>query len=436
MPLRLLWVTPFLPARGVSGTHAYLWALLERHSRRHEVRLVSLVDADETASPGDLPPGLADVRLLRKTAAAEDDPLCLRPRAVGWGFTDPQLRAALAAELARDHHDLVRWDYAELANVLPPTRVPSLLTVHQLWFAAAGPEWRAAGRGVRRAPVALHRHLRDLDFELHAVRRADHVVALTREDGARLQRFLPDLPLTVVPAGIDLAHFRPPRTPLPVVADLLFVGHFKHYANVDAARFLVRDVLPRLGRAARVRLVGTAVPPEVRALAGGDVTVEAGVPDIREALASAAVVVAPVRFGTGMRVKVLEALAMGRPVVATSLGAEGLDAVAGTHLLVADAAADFAAAVRRLLDDPGAAAAVGAAGRALAEARFGWDTVADTYDAVYAAVAAAPRRAAAASAPVPGWAAWCARSGRLPGAAAGSALLALRGLRWYLGAPS
>jgi len=437
MALRVVWVTPFLPARGVSGTHAYLWALLERMSRRMAIRLVALTDPDETASPDDLPRGLADVRLVRKLPWAGGDELLLRPRAVRWGFTHPAVREAVAAELVRADHDLVRWDYTELGDFVPLSRAPSVLAVHQLWFAAAGPEWRAGGGGFARGAVALHRHLRDLDFELRAVRRARHVIALTREDAARLRRFAPALRVSVVPAGIDLDHFRPLAPAPPVVADVVFVGHYKHYANVDAARFLVREILPLLGRPVRVRLVGTAVSDEVRALRGDGVTIDSDVSDMRAALASAAVVVAPVRFGTGMRVKVLEALAMARPVVATTLAAEGLEAVPGEHLLVADGAEALATAVGRLLADAGEAARLGRAGRAFAERRFGWDAVAAATEAVYDEVlqsGGAP--APPADARVPTWARLAARGGRPTAIAGGSLLLALRGLRWYLGSRS
>src|SRR5262249_21666824 len=145
-----------------------------------------------------------------------------------------------------------------------------------------------------------------------------------------------------------------PRSAMvPTETDMLFVGHFGHPPNVDAVRFLVHDVLPRLGRRVRLRIVGRGVSPEVAALARpGTVEVVGTVPDVRPHLAAAAIVVAPVRFGTGMRGKVLEALAMGRPVVTTSVGAEGLGAVSGQHLVIADGAADVSAGVRRLLDDP------------------------------------------------------------------------------------
>jgi glycosyltransferase involved in cell wall biosynthesis len=151
------------------------------------------------------------------------------------------------------------------------------------------------------------------------------------------------------------------------------------------------------------------------------------VPDVRPHLAAATVVVAPVRFGTGMRGKVLEALAMGRPLVTTTLGAEGLGARGDDVLLVADDAPAFAAALARVLDDPARAARLAAGGRAHVAARFGWDAIADAHDAIYDAVPTTPRAPAPAPRPVDGgplrgW----------PGLAAGAALLGVRGVAWHL----
>src|SRR6185295_7608985 len=98
------------------------------------------------------------------------------------------------------------------------------------------------GRGL----VFLHRYLRELDFELRAVRSVDHVITMSREDAARLRRFAPDLPISVSPCGVDCRTFCPRET-VPEV-DLLFVGHFGHPPNVDAATLLVREIVPRLGR--------------------------------------------------------------------------------------------------------------------------------------------------------------------------------------------
>jgi glycosyltransferase involved in cell wall biosynthesis len=142
-----------------------------------------------------------------------------------------------------------------------------------------------------------------------------------------------------------------------------------------------------------VRIVGHKVPSDLQALAhqpGAAIEIAASVPDVRPHLAAAAAVVAPVRFGTGMRGKVLEGLAMGRPVITTSLGAEGLGARSGRELLIADGAAEFAAAVAQVLSDPALATRLGRAGRAFVEQHFDWDSIAQAHDALYRELLASP----------------------------------------------
>ncbi|MGH7894976.1 MAG: glycosyltransferase, partial [Candidatus Binatia bacterium] len=333
--LRLLWVVPHLPRRGISAARERWWHLLDRLAPRHDLTLLALVDPEDVGKDAGLPPGISTVRQVAKQPAIPDDPLALLPHLARWQFADPRLAAAVAAEVAAVPYDLVQFEYQDLAHLIPATRCPTILTVHQLGFAAWGPAWRATGRGARRGLVALYRHLRDLDFELRAVEDVDHVITMTPEDATRLRRFRASLAVSVSPVGVDCREFSPAATEASSPqSDLLFVGNFDHAPNVDAVRFLVDAILPRVGRPLRLRLVGRRTPPEIRAVARAtSIDVVGDVDDVRPHLARAAVVVAPVRFGTGMRGKVLEALAMARPVVTTSVGAEGLGATSGEHLL-------------------------------------------------------------------------------------------------------
>jgi glycosyltransferase involved in cell wall biosynthesis len=431
--LRLLWVVPFLPLRGIAASRERWWHLLARIAPRHDVTLLAFVDTEDAGRERDLPPGLARVQLVPKTPWRPNDPLALLPRTVAGGYVNPAFRDAVAARLAAEPFDVVQYELGETANLIPGPAHRSILTVQQVGFAQQGPDWRASRGGLRRAAVLLHRHLRELDFELRAIRRVDHVVTMSDEDAMRLRRFAPDLRASVSPCGVDCREFRPAHSPPAPDVDVVFVGHFGHPPNVDAATFLVRDVLPRLDRSIRVRVVGRGVTPEVAALAQpGTVEVTGPVPDVRPHLAAARLFVAPIRFGTGMRGKVLEALAMARPVVTTSLGAEGLRATAGQHLLVADGGRDIASAIVELLDDPARAAALGVAGRGLVEARFDWDPIAAAHEDIYEQVLREPARAVV---PAPGGetsARLVARLGYLPALGLGFGLLVARAGRWHL----
>ena len=425
--LRLLWVTPHLPRRGVNAARERWWQLIARIAPRHDLTLLAFVDPEDAATAASLPPGLAGVHLVPRRFHRPIDPLALLPRTVAGGLASPEFRAAIAARLAAERYDIVQYEFVEMANCIPPAAARSILTVHQIGFAQEGPAWRATRAGVRGAAVFLHRYLRELDFELGALDAADRIVTMSAEDAERLRRWAPDVRVSVSPCGVDCAELRPGIAAEGPRADLVFVGNFGHPPNVDAVDFLRRDVLPRLGRPARLRVVGRGS----EALVGSvDVEVTGAVDDLRAPVTTGGVFVAPVRFGTGMRGKILEALALGRPVVTTSVGAEGLGAVSGRHLLVADGATDFAAAVRRVLDDPALAEELGAGGRALVDARFDWSTIAAAHDEIYDAVLHEPPRARPRPLARADWLAPVAeRLGYVPGLALGTALLAARAIR-------
>jgi glycosyltransferase involved in cell wall biosynthesis len=182
------------------------------------------------------------------------------------------------------------------------------------------------------------------------------------------------LPARTVENGVDAAHFapgavEPAETPHPLIA---FTGQMDYAPNIAAVTAFVRDVLPLLPHAT-FAIVGRAPTAAVRALAAPNILVTGEVADTRPWLAAADIVVAPLALARGVQNKVLEAMAMGRPVVASSAAAEGIDAEVGVELLVADSPAMQAAAIGALLTDPLHARAVGAAARDRVLARYSWD---------------------------------------------------------------
>jgi sugar transferase (PEP-CTERM/EpsH1 system associated) len=184
----------------------------------------------------------------------------------------------------------------------------------------------------------------------------------------------------VLENGID-TDFYDPATP-PVAAPqplIVFTGQMDYRPNVDAVSWLVRHVLP-LVPGAHFAIVGRAPTAAVRALAGERVTVIGEVADVRGWLAAADVVVAPLKLARGIQNKVLEAMAMARPVVASPAAAEGIDH-AGT-IRVADTPAAYAEAIRALLGDRAAANALGRAARAQVLARYGWEARLAPLDAI------------------------------------------------------
>jgi glycosyltransferase involved in cell wall biosynthesis len=249
---------------------------------------------------------------------------------------------------------------------------------------------RAEGlaRGVRaRAALAMARH-----YERTIYRGFDRVVVAAESEAACLRGLEPRLPTAVIPLGVDATWLRHDRAEAETSHRLLFVGNCAYGPNVDAVRTLVTEVFPRVRAelpATRVTIVGADPVREVMALAGSGVEITGWVPDVRPHLARATCLVAPIRQGTGMRFKILEAMAVGLPVVTTPLGCEGIAAAPGEDVLLGQDAAELAAAALRLMRDAPLRRKIAGRARELVRRRYTWERVVDQYEALYADVLAA-----------------------------------------------
>jgi glycosyltransferase involved in cell wall biosynthesis len=229
-----------------------------------------------------------------------------------------------------------------------------------------------------------------LDYEAQACRRADRVLAVSEADTAALRKLVPDVHITVVPNGIDTRAYRPKISSLQSLNlknALVFTGTMDFRPNVDAALWFAREVLPRIRTQvedACFFAVGQRPHRRLDVLRDDPaVTLTGFVEDTRSYIAEAAVYVVPLRMGGGTRFKILEALAMGKGVVSTTLGAEGFPVTRGKELLLADGAEDFARAVVSLLNAPEKRASLGRAGRAFVEARYDWRVIVPLVEAAY-----------------------------------------------------
>jgi glycosyltransferase involved in cell wall biosynthesis len=213
-------------------------------------------------------------------------------------------------------------------------------------------------------------------------------VTSEREAGI-LEDHAPGTPVAVVPNGVDLELFRAsPAATEPFTA--VFNGVLDYRPNLDAALYLVDEIWPLVRRRcplAQLLLVGRGSAADRRRLEREGVAVTGEVPDVRPYLERATVVLVPIRMGGGTRLKVVEGLAMGKAMVSTSLGCEGIAVRDGEHLLVADTPGDFAAAVVSLLEDPATARALGLAGRALMEESYSWELAGARLEGLYRGLA-------------------------------------------------
>jgi len=314
------------------------------------------------------------------------DPFGLRP-AIAEVFRSDRAAAKIRDIIVAHDIDIVQLEHAELGQYrdAAPAGVPVVLTEHDVAFRSHRRRRKlgfhnrfAEARIVRSSTVDLLRLFR---YEIQICRRVQQMYAMSKTDAKYLGRFLADgtSRLCVAPNAVNTKEFRAPD-PDSVRHGVLFVGNFNHLPNVDALEFLLKDIWPLLRLRvpdARLTIVGANPSDRVRQITDQPgVTIEGEVPDPRPYYHRHLVMVAPIRAGSGTRLKILESFAAGIPVVSTTLGAEGIEAEDGTNILIADRAMDFAGAIERLLTDESLNTSISTAACELARDRYDWRFVA------------------------------------------------------------
>ena len=367
-PLRCLFVSPVVPYPPDSGGRIRTYRLLRELGARAELHLRAVIESAQAAAHlKPLEPYCASVRGFPR-APSSPWRRTTRPKLERW-FYSAALVSGLRAELERGRFDLVHLDEMCLARAIDRHgRTPVVVHHHKL-------------------DTVLHELLPQKNrlgkaFDLFKLRRLEaaaaqrfrfHVLTSVEDQAALLARY-PALETCVVESGFDPGYFQPVDAPRESDS-LLFLGSLDYAPNIDALQWFVRDVLPLIGaqrRGVRLRVVGSAPVPQVRALAGEHVDVVGGVDDVRPHLASASALVVPLRIGGGTRIKIVEALGCELPVVSTTIGVQGLEFADSTHLSVADGAQDFAASTLQLLSNPRRARERARCGREFALERYTW----------------------------------------------------------------
>jgi glycosyltransferase involved in cell wall biosynthesis len=300
-----------------------------------------------------------------------------------WRWRVPELRAAAGIALASGEFDLCIADFLSAVPNLPsPPPVPVILfehnVEHQIWrrLSKSAPRWQ-------RPLLELEwRKLRR--YERSACTGANQTIAVSERDRELLATIAPKASVRAISTGVDTDYFAP-AVDRELDLSLAFVGSMDWYPNEDAALHLIDAILPIVRaeiRGAELTLVGRNPSRRLQAAAAqAGVRVTGTVDDVRPYIAEAAVLVVPLRVGGGTRLKIFEGLAMGKAIVSTTVGAEGLPLIPGEHYLRADHPRAFADMIIGLLGDPGRRLELGLAGRELVAERYSWSKVARAFEA-------------------------------------------------------
>ncbi len=390
--MRILWLKPggLWPLN--TGGRLRSFHLISELSARHDVTVLT------THAAGDDPEGLSSH--LPACKEVESVPYTLpkqgttrfglavarswlsRYPADLWRWRISALRGRVRQKLA-ESPDLCVADFLVAMPNLPTNGFnPTLLFEHNVEHMIWARLHQIEPRRLRRLLLALEAW-KMRRYEAWACARAQLTVAVSEADRSLLAANSPSARVGAIDTGVDTSYFTPNGTP-ESPARLVFTGSMDWYPNEDAVLHFIDVILPLIRReVSSVSLSIVGRNPTARMTAAGatpGVNVTGTVADVRPHMAQAAVYVVPLRVGGGTRLKIFEALAMGKAVVATGVGAEGLPIVPGEHFLRADSAAEFAQAVTTLLQDPSRRKTLGLAGRRLVEKYYSWPQVARGFE--------------------------------------------------------
>jgi polysaccharide biosynthesis protein PslH len=414
--VRILWLKSDLLLPLDKGGKLRTWHLMRHLAKHHDITYLSFAELNEPREHIDGMREVADpvyvvprsdppkrsVRFYADVARHLADPL---PYAVG-KYRSTAYAAEVRRLLETQPFNLVVCDFLVPAVNLPRRLpCPAVIFTHnveaEIWRRHAETKTGRLNRILFRS-----QHRRMLRFEGRTLAKFDGVLAVSDADRDTFATLYPELRrerIHVIPTGVDTDFFT--ATPSsPTSRSLVFTGSMDWLPNEDAMQFFCRDVLPLIRAEepdATLSIVGRAPTPAVARLAHEHgIAVTGRVDDVRPYIADAAVYVVPIRIGGGTRLKIFEAMAMGRAVVSTSIGAEGLPVHDGTDVVIADNPRRFAAAVVRLMRDIDARRAVERSARALVLERYDWSAVAGELDAALTRFAR-PRIEQQATVPAP-----------------------------------
>jgi sugar transferase (PEP-CTERM/EpsH1 system associated) len=402
----ILILTPQFPYPPQQGTTIRNYNLIAGLARRHHVHLLAFGDpARSHGTPLDdlcqtvqvvPPPQHSMGRRLRNLLFSRLPDMAQR-------LPSAQFRLALAEALERQVPDVVEVEGIELAQYLfqvagsrkEQLRPWLVFDNHNAEYVLQQRAFETDVQQPRRWIAAAYsfvqwRRLRE--YERRACCAADRVVAVSETDALALKGLVAGLDPVVVPNGVDMDFYTAPVPSLqasegPGMDDLVFTAKMDFRPNVDAVLWFAQEVLPLIRRESpdtRFWVVGKDPHPRLAPLAADPgIRLTGWVEDVRPYIAATAVYVIPLRIGGGTRLKVLEAMAMGKAIVSTALGCEGFDLVPGQELVVADTPTEFASAVLSLLRDPQRRERIGRAARRFAGSRYDWRTIVPRLERVY-----------------------------------------------------
>ncbi len=392
--MKILFVSAVFPYPLYSGGQIRIYNLLKELSKDHEISLFSFIRSDTERQYIDKLSFCKRVETVYRGHAWQpgyvlhsvfgEYPFLLST------YDNASMRQLLTQTLQSDMYDLIHLEPGYVWPSLSAHSIPVVVSEHNI-------EHTIYEQYVRQFPIVPLRPLLFADvlklkfWEKKIWKSASHVVTVSEDDKNYVSGVVDSSKISVVPNGVDLQQFpfaqKKEKGEAPT---FLFVGNFLWMQNLDAVKFLISDIWPRIKEMypkGTLRIVGKRLPEYLRRRMSNGIMLLEHVEEIADEYKKADVLLAPIRIGGGTKFKILEAMAMGVPVVTTKRGAEGLEVANRKEVYIADAAEDVVVAIKDILTDTPKRNAIIRAARIVIEEKYSWKNIARKLDSVWNEVA-------------------------------------------------
>ncbi|KKQ48537.1 MAG: Glycosyl transferase group 1 [Candidatus Woesebacteria bacterium GW2011_GWC1_38_13] len=393
--MKILMLVPYLPTITMSGGQTRWYNIIKYLAREHDITLFSLIKDD---SERKFIPELLKYCKKVEVFKRPQKPWTLRnvllsvfgpfPLLVvrNWSFEE---RKALKRELRLEKYDLIHTETFYVMPHLGRTNVPIIQVEQTIWHEVY------QHHVVTEIPLLL-RPLFLLDvvkiiyWEKHYWKKANGLFAVSEEDRNIMQKLLPKNKIGIIPNGVDCSYYNEIKTKKYYPLRILYgVSNFEWLQNQEAVKILLNKVWPKLkeiySSKVKVWIVGRKMPDWIikRSQDDSDIIVTENIEDARKAYSSAGVMITPIEGGGGTRIKILEAMAAGLPVISTSTGIAGLNVTDGENVFIADGPSEMAKKAKRLLEDKDLALKIGRNAREHVRKYFDWKSIVAMHEPIY-----------------------------------------------------
>lgn len=393
--MKILMLLPFLPIDQMSGGQTRWYHLIKFLSKNHEITVMSLIRGDREKELAYLP----EIEKYCEKVLVFDRPkspwtfrnlfltlVTFNPLVVIRNFSMEE-KAAIKKELETNKYDVIHAETFYVMPHIPNTKVPIILVEPTIEFSVYGHYAENEVPWILRF-IYMFDVIKLKFWEKYYWKRASKLFAVSEEDKQIMEKEMPGIDVGIIPNGVDVSYFDQKKVVKKKPQRILYHGDYKWMQNVEAVNILIKDIWPLIKKevkGSKLWISGRSIPEKVKELTKNDTDIEIteSIRDNRDVFKAASVLVVPIMSPGGTRLKVLEAMAAGLPVVSTPVGVAGLDIVSGTHALVSSDVKELASMAIKILKNKDLSNNLSNSGKEFVKNNFDWKAIVDKLDVVY-----------------------------------------------------